>query len=232
MSRVSPPEARIQRKRGDDDAKQAFDNMLEQCTVLAVCGRKYILTKKLQEWFRSTVHLDPKSRDRTTTQAERLLYHIYRKHDQTIDLPLGPANVLRGRKCCLLVFSILLQLGHGHQIDKFQEMDLIDRRLPIDVHELGKKLSDDLKLAEDFDGLQWQYCPDTFDLEMNGQYHQKRVIPICRKKTIKKGGTAEVWQIVVQAEFVGDKLKESVQDDPLASFDDPKYGKVTIGNCF
>jgi hypothetical protein len=64
--------------------------------------------------------------------------------------------------------------------------------------------------ARKFYNRQWAFSPATFDLHLGQEWAKNRVIPICNKEEINVGGTAKVYQIEVQEEFVGEQLKEVV----------------------
>src|SRR5204862_5856837 len=77
-------------------------------------------------------------------------------------------------------------------------------------------------VAERSDAAQWSYCPVKFDLRVGRNYSRNQIIPICRKRPInQKGGTASLWLIEVQEEFVGDLLKDAV---PASRFHNPDDG--------
>jgi hypothetical protein len=44
---------------------------------------------------------------------------------------------------------------------------------------------------------------------------------------LNSGGTANVWQIVVQEEFVDPKLRSSLAEDVYAKYEDREYGMVS-----
>ena len=210
--------------RDYDATIRAFKEKLQECTVTAVCGREYILVDKLKSWLRSEV-------SGNTTRASRLFNIVYRRRHPS--QPWPPAcDFSRGNHSCLLVFCILLELGSGELVEKFQRTDIVDRRLPIDLPSLQEEIAAmrlPAALAERFDEMQRRFCAITFDLDMDRDYIKNQVLPICEKKTINdKGGTAQLWQIAVQEEFVGEKLRNAVA---LSEFDDSKdlFGKVSYG---
>jgi hypothetical protein len=198
-----------------DPAIAEFKDMLKKCTLQAVCGREYVLVEKLTKWLRS------KRPGSHTTYANRLLQAVYRSKSKHAPAPPIPIEILCHHKGgCLLVFSILLELGRGELAHCFQRQGIIDQNLPIDLHtlrtELGriktKELPDLETLADKFDRMQWRFSPTQLSLYMDREFPEKRIIPIHRKKKINcKGGTAEVWQILVLEEFVSDDLRQVVE---------------------
>jgi hypothetical protein len=65
----------------------------------------------------------------------------------------------------------------------------------------------DRNKAFQFFDLQHRFKPARFDWQMKGVWDSNTVIPICQKLPIKKGGTAQIYQIDVPEEFVGEKLR-------------------------
>jgi hypothetical protein len=204
-----------------------FETMLQACTVQAACGRSYVLVAKLTRWLRRNVQNNSGAK---STQGSRLLWAAY--YNRNIFLPITWEQLSGGEDCSLLVFSILLELKKGWLVHSFQSRDIVDRHLPIDLRSLRARISsmrvsnaDDL--AVNFDAKQWKFCPAKFDLHKSKEgYNKNIIIPICKKQEIKKGGTAQLWQIAVQEEFVGPKLREAVKD---SWFDDEKdrFGPVS-----
>jgi hypothetical protein len=200
-----------------NDVIREFQATLQDCTVPAACGRSYVRTTKLKDWLRGNVK--PNS---PTTQASRLLAAAYhrRRHPS---LPISSEELSSGENCCLLVFSILLELRLGQLVDRFQRQSIVDRRLPIDLRALQTELAAmDLgtmklpnveNLAEKFDNMQWRFCPARFDLRVGWDHPKNKIIPIFKKEKINdKGGTAQLWQVAVQEEFVGDKIRKAVRN--------------------
>ncbi|KAF2006619.1 hypothetical protein P154DRAFT_615336 [Amniculicola lignicola CBS 123094] len=136
-----------------------------------------------------------------------------------------------GSDCCLVVFSILLDLGIGHLVHHLAKKDIVDNRLPVNLSYLKKKLKpleDGEKIAELFNKRQWKFLPAQFRYNMDKEFFEERIIPICRKDSLASGGTAHVWQIVVQKEFVGPKLRNHLAQDEFAVYDDEEFGPCYI----
>jgi len=102
--------------------------------------------------------------------------------------------------------------------------------LPINPSLLQQKfknvsVSNALKLAMRFDEMQWRFCPAILELGMSREFGRDRVMPICGKEEINtKGGTAKLWQIKVQEEFVDPKLRNAALS---AKFPDENFGNVS-----
>jgi hypothetical protein len=195
-----------------------FSAMLKTCEMTAICGRTFLRVEKLKDWL--------------DKNAETLLWAVYMPEDH-INLPISPRQVRRSDTYALLVFSILLELGHGNLIDTFHHVHLVDR-LPIDLATLESRLkrsklseADALNLADNFDQIQWRYCPPKFRLEHREDYRPTEIVPIFKKEAINtKGGTATVWQIVVLEEFVEKDLRDAVPTSKFNTTDD-HYGWVS-----
>ncbi|KAL8820291.1 MAG: hypothetical protein Q9223_001457 [Gallowayella weberi] len=191
-----------------DSSMREFKAKVDACTMKAVCDRSYVLVAELAQWLRSNVHPD-----KPTTQVGRLVTAAYRETDI---LPLSTDNLMAKDSCCLIIFSILLLLGKGKLIHKFQRHNVLDKHLPIPLQQLQVKLQtahipDAERLAADFDEKQWRFCPAKFGLDYGQEYNEHTILPICKKEKInEKGGTAQMWQIEVKEEFVGQKLKKAV----------------------
>lgn len=183
---------------------QEFMKLLEESTLVNAGEKQYILGKRLQQ-------LLLQKPDGDTSRLDLLLDSIYL---ESITLPIKSENISSGSQKSLLVFSILLELGHGHLIDQFQRYYLTDTRLPFDIQELSRALSkmrakDADKLAQDFSKRQWAYCPMIYEYGVSLTCLPQTVFPIHHMRRINdKGGTAKLWQIEVLEEFVGPKLRE------------------------
>jgi hypothetical protein len=210
-----------------DLAIREFKAKVIECTDEAICHRQYVLVSKLIQWLKSKV----RSGGYETSQASRLLDAAYRRRI-TPALPITKEQLSDGEDRCLLVFSILLELGRGELIDLLWRREKVDKRLPIallDLQDTFQALGvrDPYRVAEAFDDLQWRFCAAKFELNMGREYPRQRIMPIRRKLEInEKGGTAQLWQIEVLEEFVGRELRDAVK----ASAYDPKdgLGKVSL----
>lgn len=190
-----------------------FQDVLERCTKVAVCGRHFILVDKLQKWLRTT--LDPEG----TTHAD-LLLHVAFGSRKLPGPPVDSNALLAGDSCCLLIFCILHQIGSVKALPFFSRSGNVDRLLPLrpdsvrvtfqaackDDRELQAKSS---SLIGEFLKRQFRYSPAKFNLHQGADWDDEdAVVPICEKNSInKKGGTAELWQIAVPEEFVGHTLR-------------------------
>jgi hypothetical protein len=193
-----------------------FKEVLEGCTVKALCGRPYVRVTRLIKWLENDAQPG-------ISRVEILLDYAYRNRRSPAP-PLRADDVCKGEESCALVFSILLGLGHGELIDLFENRGLCDKRLPIPLSDLKDLKDRGFPYAEEFNKKQWAFCPANFDYHSRN-YHGDRIIPICKREEISdKGGTARLWQIAVQEEFVKESLKERV---PNSKFPDGTFGWVS-----
>ena len=193
----------------------------KEYTVEAACGRQYVRAEALTAWMRTELH--------------RLMDHVY-KDDYRVPFEAVDINGQYSGKY-LLVWAILLNIetgDYGKHIQSFRTHSIDDRRIPVNLTDLRGVLernhSDNTvsadPLCKEFMKHQWKYCPIKFERNMNTDCLEQEILPICKKKPIKAGGTAEVWQIAVQEEFVGVRLREALRGNNHASYHDEKYGKV------
>ena len=208
----------------DDGAAtlREFRKVLKDYTVPGLYRREYIRVTLLTKWLESKAT----PRDR---QVDILLEYAYRQ-SHAPRLPISADDICRDGEKCILVFSILLEIDCGKLIDCFESHDLVDKNLPIPLLRLGEVLGDQkssrgVLVAEEFNRKQWAFCPAKFDFDRSRQYHQDMVIPICRREKINdKGGTARLWQIEVQEEFVRPRLRAKILH---SRYESPVFGPVS-----
>ena len=193
-----------------------------ECDQCEGCGRSYIQLEKLRHWLKE------KSLKRaSSTWADLCLQAGSQGYDNG-SLSLKDIN-MPGRES-LLVFSILYDMGASGLIEDFQRWEFEDNKLPINVLVLEAKLKEKNSaeatlLAEKFDKRQWTFCPAKFDDSRSFDCEKSRIVPICKRGLLSnKGGTSVLWQIAVQEEFVGEKLR---QMSVKMTFTDPTFGVVS-----
>jgi len=172
-------------------------------------------------------------------QLQRLIDYVYK---DDLGRPFEAADI-DGRSQCryLLVWAILLNIetgDYGKYIEAFRTHHIDDRKIPVKVTELKEVLERNNSeasflehLCKEFGEQQWRYLAVQFEFNMNTDCLEKSILPICKKARIKAGGSAEVWQIAVQEEFVDGRLREAVRSNPHAIYYDEEYGKVFLYIC-
>ena len=211
-----------------DRALADFYQKIEDLTMEAVDGRRYILVEKLKTWMRAanpTNTLEGNYVTNTNLLAHAAFY------GKVNFLPTEPSTIADpGRRCCVITFSILLDLELGHLVHVFVRTGVHDDKLPMALSELKQKLGSVTlgdEVAERFNKRQWAFCPAFFSMDMDEQFFEHRVVPVCRTQHINSGGTAHVRQIVIQAEFVDQKLRNLLDNDEFASYEDKDFGPVS-----
>lgn len=199
-------------------------------------GQPYVRTKDLVRWMTDT----------TGTQepiAKRLLYEAYRDTSDS-DFYISYKTICgetHHRDRCIIAFCILLEIGLGYWVHSTQQQDIVDRMLPMQLGQLEEKFrlivqqqgansTDQVdKQASDyarrFDAAQWKYFPVLFTLNMDKNFPEKRVFPICRKSEVGQGGQARVFQILVQADYIDSDLKARLPKDEHTRFKDDEFGE-------
>ena len=109
-----------------EPAIRDFKTKLKQYTMQAQCGRPYVLVWQLTNWLKS------KRPETETTQTGILLWAAYdRNQPKILFLPPETYQIQTEKNCCLIIFSILLQLDLGHLVDHFQRWGQFDVHLPV-----------------------------------------------------------------------------------------------------
>ncbi|KAF2726702.1 hypothetical protein EJ04DRAFT_173330 [Polyplosphaeria fusca] len=197
---------------------EQFQKTLDNCRVTPRCdgGKEYIRTKPLIQWMGAT------QPGQSASNAEILLYMVY---GPTI-LPISAIRVCgKGDDPCAVVFSILLEIGLGHIIHKVAQEDIVDQSIPMSLADLKEHFqnidkSEGVAYAKRFNEAQWKYRPLTFRWDVYKECPEQRIIPICRKQEIGRGGQARVYQIAVQADYVAERLQQNLPNDDSFFMDD------------
>lgn len=138
-------------------------------------------------------------------------------------------QVTTGDSACLLVFCILIELNQADLIRDFYTNNIVDRQLPIALHDLGKRIFRIAKhrnirdsdcwaqeLAYNFDQKQWKYRPVKFMYEDTKIWNEKQVFPFMEKYLITdKGGTSCVYEVTVPSCLVDERLHERIRKNDV-----------------
>ncbi|OTA58295.1 hypothetical protein K449DRAFT_397906 [Hypoxylon sp. EC38] len=194
----------------------------------AWCGREYYRSNEIIKWMLR------KGTDELTTNAGLLLTEVY----QSLHLPQS-WKISNGEDRCLIVFAILLELGYGQLIDVFQRSGTIDKKLPISDISNTELLEKDLRkwgirdtegFWESFKERMWSYHPCPLSLGMRNMFSDpdrgRWIMPFCKRQRINmKGGTAQVWEVVVQESQVPHSLALAAG---RSVYTDSEYGPCYI----
>ncbi len=183
---------------------EEFWYRLDLCTETAVCGRQFVLVEKLQAWLRSSCST-------VATYADRLLRVAYRNRPNSNFQPVTSDIFKPGYNCCLLVFCILQLLKCGSAIQTFSVCQKVDRLLPMRQETINEMFRNadihDQDIPSKFFELQYRFTPAKFELHTTNRWDRHTVIPIQEKNPIKEGGTAQLYQIDIPEEFVGEAMR-------------------------
>ena len=183
---------------------QTYLEKIRSYTIENVDGQQYILTSSLVDWL--VAKANP-----IASHLDILLDYVYA---QNFMVPINTVKVSVGSQKCLLVFSILLELGHGYLIDKFQQHNLTDDRLPFALAQLEDTMAKmELIgvdwLARKFSEKQWAYLPMHFEYGASFVCPPQRIVPIHQRQRINdKGGIATLWRVVILEAFVDHDLRQ------------------------
>lgn len=171
------------------------------------CSKQYVLTQRLKAW------MGMKEPGQKSTNVARLLQAVYSDHRNHLTQPVDSKHI----KNHLLVFAILLQGGMGDLVHSFVSARITDDQLQYDISYSGLQDlygADIKRVQEVFDQDRWMFCPVEVSPGMSKTvYHLDHVVPICYKKKVNgKGGTAQVFQIWIQEDFIPDSLRSTMQN--------------------
>ena len=193
------------------DIRYIFKQKLEkEWKHTAVCGRQFVLTHKLKEWMNTKDHPDH------PTNAGRLLTAVYSDYSKNHIQPVDSEDITH----YLLVFAILLQNDLGSLVHHFTAARIDDSRLPWPLTFQGLRELGDSELEsveEIFDQDRWAYCPVKIQSDMKKTSIDARsIMPFCRKQEINgKGGTAQVFQVLIQEHFISPDLQDMITDSRI-----------------
>lgn len=169
------------------------------------------------------------------TNAARLLRAVYANDHRQMFQEMSSNRISVGDNRCLLVFSMLLELGHGDLIDIFQKVGIVDKSLASSDYHYGQlrheferyHIPNIGKIIDGVEKNKWSFCPAPI-----WPYAQKIfgggrwVLPFCKRERInEKGGTANLWQVLVREEFVPPNLRATISGSKLR---DKTFGWVWL----
>jgi hypothetical protein len=192
------------------------------------CRRPFISTASLEQW------MDEKADGTSKTNGEHLLDEV---DPIKLTFSSDPRSIFKGNKRCVLVFSCLLMQNHGQFIYIFQSSEIIDKNLDAPKHNRQMLLErlrdhkhehniDDVDaIIDNFEKKKWAFCPARLNDELRGKrFENMLILPFCARDIVNdKGGTASVFQVTVQKEFVSDEIKSHLGQP----FKFRKYGEVS-----
>lgn len=209
-------------------------HMREQWTGKAVGGRKYVRTRRMINWMRTS------ESKQATVNGGLLLEAVYeaaRKPSSELFLPIEWKQISNDN--CIIMFGLLTVLGYGHLIDEFARHGIQDylrkagfiiEKHMLNCHFQSPDSLRDFMIA--FERRRWEFSPVEFGLGMDIVLDDKRcVLPFCHKQRINhKGATAELFEVAVEKDFVQESLRVAIQG---SRYNDSVYGLVSMNMfCF
>ncbi|KAI0128203.1 hypothetical protein F4776DRAFT_199282 [Hypoxylon sp. NC0597] len=183
----------------------------------AFCGREYYRTEDIVKWMRRTDTNGP------ANNAGLLLTEAYKQypHKNHVHNPTSE-DITKEDHRCLIVFAILLEIGYGYLIHIFLRHNITDIKLPElpDTERLKESLirgevKDIAEFWEAFKKKMWLYYPCPLRLGMQSTFLDadgRWIMPFCKRQRINlKGGTAQVWEVVVPEPLVHEGLAKVVR---------------------
>lgn len=172
-------------------------------STLSVSGRRFILTGRFKSWLNSIA--DGIGRH---TVLERLFFNTVGTNNISSPLATPP-----WQSNSILVFCILLQLSAAHHLQDLSTSGISDSLLPLeknDLRALFKSLEIlDEKLTDGFFEMQWQFCVATLELDQDHEWPPEMILPICAQNLIAQGRTAEVFEVAIPEDFIGENLAQA-----------------------
>src|SRR5215469_16961263 len=202
-----------------------FRRKLDSLTKKAACGREFVLVKELMNWLREP-------------GVPRITPLLRAAYGTNIWIPISPERISESDQT-LLVFCILLDLDYGYLIDKFLEKDIF-ASLVIDMEEYIREYLQNEHIKPDqaadigrrFEEARWRFLPAHFEFDASHNYGEKRILPFLKRVPIGegegKGGTANLWNISVPEEFVGDKLRKKVSSSKFTDEDSGVVVRINL----
>ncbi|KAH6672834.1 hypothetical protein B0J14DRAFT_700840 [Halenospora varia] len=229
--------------------KHEFDEKLKhECTKACICGvhdfhpcpcpTSFINTEPLLEWM-LTIRGDGKS------NAERLLDEVAPSRPNFVQ----PESIFRGEKTSILVFSILLMESRGELIYHFYSAGVFDKDLENEgwpwssndslEEDLRTELQSDRKfesqsqsvekIIDEFKKDARIFCPARLELNMTRHFPPKKILPFFeRKKVNNKGGTASVYYVTIQENYLCEDIKKALENRSFLSDEYGKYYELAI----
>lgn len=106
------------------------------------------------------------------------------------------------REHYLRTFATLLCINEGHWIYTFQQYrSLRDDKLPYDTEPADFPYTVNSDLFKKFKAAQWQFCAMALQYDMKDRFRPEVILPITSKTEIGRGGSATIFQIVVDEAY-------------------------------
>ncbi|EXJ79744.1 serine/threonine protein kinase [Capronia epimyces CBS 606.96] len=193
----------------------------------AACGRQFVNYFKLLDWMTKT---DTNEKGKNVARLLRELHQLKAQKPLFFD---SSVKIATEEDFALRVFGILLELDRGDFIHAFSRANIVDKHLAVapqcyvhlaqELNNEGLSALEAKDLIEDFDHKRWSFIPVTISYNMSRSLHDGQwVLPFLKKERINgKGGTADVYQVLVQEYFIDPVLRDAIKK---SRFHDKDYG--------
>jgi len=212
-----------------DRARKEFLAVLDKFTRKAVCGRPFILIRKLKrtlETSRSAFLSDSESLN-FKSDFDRLWKSSFFR------LTAEPPDVSEEKLSrCTSLFFLLVELDLPELTPHFLHNGIDDKALPLDRATLCQKIGDAsatrpqrcnftadawAKFTDDFLAKQYRWCPVKLELNLERRDVGRQVLPFYEKIAITShdrpsANGSTLWMIEVPEDFVETQLAEELPD--------------------
>ncbi|OAP62701.1 hypothetical protein AYL99_01928 [Fonsecaea erecta] len=212
---------------------QEFRTNLDGCWKQnTYCGRHYIKTNEVLRWMTSV------KAEHKATNLNRLHDEVWRSRPNSTFKP-SAENFSSGVDCAIIVFSVLLAIDYGHLLDLFVEANITDASVHTASAEYHYKILKQYleraevpnadTVVESFKERKWSFCPVVLKRRMHGDFPRRCVFPYYKRQPVNgKGGTAEVFQVLVPAECIEQDLREFLQGSRIEYQDEGQFYELAL----
>ncbi|KAI8626710.1 hypothetical protein F5Y19DRAFT_478195 [Xylariaceae sp. FL1651] len=205
-------------------------NMRQKWLSTAIDGRHYVRTRKMIRW------MEAREFNKETTNGDCLLDAVYDAvtNSGSEFSPVQWKDISNPSKSCVVMFGLLTDLGYGHLIHIFRQLEVLDDSLPktgaiIPAPRLANQFENEIQRLDfmnKFERRRWDFCPIEFYMGMDTDLHGgRRVLPFVHKQRINlKGATAKLFEVSVEEDYVQECLREVIKGS--------RYHDVDFGWCY
>lgn len=151
--------------------------------------------------------------------AALLLEAVYKDRGFRRDITV--AQLFKEQTRCIIVFAILVSLNYGHLISVFHQHNITDYRVDHDIDIQNSNLSralrnervDPIKVLTEFEDRKWSFTPVNLTYLMHPSLSgSKWILPFKEFILIGEGGTAKVYQVLVEGCLLPRDFRELVRE--------------------
>lgn len=119
---------------------------------------------------------------------------------------------------CVIVFAILISLDYGHLISIFHKHNVTDYTLHVKIahqamfNDLRHERADPVKVIKEFEDRKWAFSPVMLSYKMHPSLQGPNwILPFAKVKEVAEGGTAKVYQVLVQEDLLPLNFRETTR---------------------